>query len=172
MIPDVDYQPDPQDSTEDVSRQFGSTTLNDSTEDVFQTNEDVFQTNAAEPKGKEPSKYTGYLDDLEDLNFGGSIGKESPSLPPPIRPSTANAEKRSSLDDEDHRGALSDFSDYESSDEEAHKARASGSTPKKQRYVYVSDSDGEPSATALTTAVAEGKKKSNNPFADPFADKM
>ncbi|RXW22559.1 hypothetical protein EST38_g3297 [Candolleomyces aberdarensis] len=97
--------------------------------------------------------------DLEDLDFG-ALGASSSKLPPPMRPKRVEDDEEE--DEQDRRGSLSDFSDYESSDEETHRARAG--TSKRRDYVTVSD-DEEISgfAKASTTTV-------NDPFADPFAD--
>lgn len=68
----------------------------------------------------------------------------SSRLPPPIRPSGPRSED----DDDDFRGALSDYSDYESSDGETNN-RATGS---KTKEGHVNQSEDE------------------DPFADPFGD--
>lgn len=89
--------------------------------------------------------------DLQDLSFGGS----SSNLPPPLRPT------RTSMSDEGEeqrgRGSLSDFSDYESSDEETHRAG-------RKTYVTVSDNEEDIRGGGGATAASE------DPFADPFAD--
>jgi len=101
--------------------------------------------------------------DLQDLNLGPS-GVEQRNLQPPLRPTAA----RTSSEDEDtwHRGSLSDYSDYESSDEGAHN-RASTSKGKERNYVTVSDDD-------EIDARRDHKKgllqQEDDPFADPFAD--
>lgn len=80
--------------------------------------------------------------DLQDLSFGD----EQTSLPPPLQPS----HRHDASDDaewDEHRGSLSDFSDYES--EEDHRPAAVGS-----------------SSGAHSRARAEPE----DPFADPFAD--
>ncbi|KIJ29334.1 hypothetical protein M422DRAFT_54196 [Sphaerobolus stellatus SS14] len=97
--------------------------------------------------------------DLQDLEFGGN----APGLPEPLRPQTADS-------DEDYgpRGSLSDFSDYDSSDEETHnralKRRALSASPSgkgkghQQYSSYNSDDDprgGEPLID------------DSDPFADP-----
>jgi len=97
--------------------------------------------------------------DLEDLNFG-PLG--STNLPPPIRPTTLSDDDQ---DGQDRRGSLSDFSDYESSDENTHKANAGPSS--KRNYVTVSDSDEEAfKNTRVRTQTHD------DPFADPFADDL
>lgn len=88
-------------------------------------------------------------------------GKHS-VLPPPLKPNT-----RSKSSDEDHgRRTLSDFSDYESSDEEAHKKNvrnaASSSNNYSGRRVY-------PGASDLDITTGKGLLD-DNPFADPFGD--
>ena len=117
-------------------------------------------------KGKSPdvAQTVRVHPDLEDLNFG-PLGHTAANLPPPLRPSAMS-------DDEaeipDHRGSLSDFSDYESSDEETHKGRI-GSSSKKD-YVTVSDNEYE-SAAPLGAGPTQAKQTNeDDPFADPFAD--
>lgn len=91
--------------------------------------------------------------DLQDLNFG-DFGTEKRNLPPPMRPSAPVVRG-----DSWRRGSLSDFSDYESSDEETHahvpaSAPASMSTyPRNRAYGHASSDD-----------------DAADPFADPFAD--
>ncbi|KAF8807793.1 hypothetical protein BYT27DRAFT_7189886 [Phlegmacium glaucopus] len=100
--------------------------------------------------------------DLEDLNFG-PLGNSSTNLPPPIRPSALSDD---GLDqDSQARGSLSDFSDYESSDEETHRANAGSSS--KRNYVTVSDNEGESSVSRNSKTRTQAR---NDPFADPFAD--
>jgi hypothetical protein len=97
--------------------------------------------------------------DLEDLDFG-ALGASSSRLPPPMRPNRVDDDEDEDL--QDQRGSLSDFSDYESSDEETHKAKAG--TSKRKDYVTVSDDEEITGfAKASSTAV-------DDPFADPFAD--
>ncbi|KAH8997314.1 hypothetical protein EDB92DRAFT_1406640 [Lactarius akahatsu] len=114
--------------------------------------------------------------DLHDLSFG-ALGPEQrcagPStsrpltlnhldrnLQPPIRPTT-----HSSDDDQIYRGgSLSDFSDYESSDEEIHRrAGPSSDLHPRKAYVHVSDDGGDDDKNA-------GRHSIEDPFADPFAD--
>jgi LAS seventeen-binding protein 5 len=101
------------------------------------------------------------------------------NLPPPLRPDRSE-------DDDDYaaRGSLSDFSDYESSDEEKHNqytAAGASSRPTSGSYggarastsssrAYAMESDDEldtqkdPRQGLMSSAVEE------DPFADPFAD--
>lgn len=102
--------------------------------------------------------------DLEDLNFG-PLGASSTNLPPPIRPSALSDDGEQ--DDIEKRGSLSDFSDYESSDEETHKAVAGPSS--KRNYVTVSDDD-DGFATIAREAASTTSGVADDPFADPFAD--
>jgi hypothetical protein len=93
---------------------------------------------------------SGYVHpDLQDLSFGG-LGSERASLPPPIQPSPPRDASSAVVWDE-HRGSLSDFSDYESEDERqparTHLAGPSSGGQSGVRAVDVED-----------------------PFADPFAD--
>jgi len=87
--------------------------------------------------------------DLEHLSFG-PLG--ATSLPPPLRPSSAMR----SEDDRGRQGSLSDFSDYESSDEEAHAASSRKRGGKE--YFHVSDNPDDDYPVEA------------DPFADPFAD--
>jgi hypothetical protein len=96
--------------------------------------------------------------DLQDLNFG-PLGASSNNLPAPLQPS-AFSDDGNGPDEHtiyDGRGSLSDFSDYESSDEETHNAAVA--SPKRRKvgrdYVNVSDDPDD-----------------DDPFADPFADEV
>ncbi|KAF8167688.1 hypothetical protein B0H34DRAFT_682695 [Crassisporium funariophilum] len=102
--------------------------------------------------------------DLEDLNFG-PLGNSSTNLPPPLRPSTLSDDEQ---DNHEHRASLSDFSDYESSDEETHRATAGSSS--KRNYVTVSDSDDEGGPAFVAVDVKTRSQPRDDPFADPFAD--
>jgi LAS seventeen-binding protein 5 len=84
------------------------------------------------------------------------------NLPPPIRPNT-----RASYEEEEcTRGSLSDFSDYESSDEGRYEAaEQSSSFQVRTRYVHVSDNDEEEDAPRRIIG-----DEHEDPFADPFAD--
>ena len=86
----------------------------------------------------------------------------SGKLPPPIRPSAA---RRTSSDEDDSygRGSLSDYSDYESSDEETHN-RASTSS-RRRSYTAASNSEEGYHKKPLAAQTAQ-----EDPFADPFAD--
>ncbi|KAL1748994.1 hypothetical protein HDZ31DRAFT_79333 [Schizophyllum fasciatum] len=118
----------------------------------------------ARHKGKEPQNASQLHPDLEDLTFG-SLGQTSSSLPPPMRP-TATSERDSGTYD---GGSLSDFSDYESSDEETHNRREASSSRKD--YLSASDSD-EDAAVGFRSANDAGGlvDTEEDPFADPFAD--
>ena len=118
-------------------------------------------------KGKDrgPDPPTFVHPDLEDLNFG-PLGNTTTNLPPPIRPSTLSDDGAFDQDGRDRRGSLSDFSDYESSDENTHKAQAGPSS--KRNYVTVSDNDEEDSVAFKNTRVRT--QTHDDPFADPFAD--
>ncbi|EJF66817.1 seryl-tRNA synthetase [Dichomitus squalens LYAD-421 SS1] len=105
--------------------------------------------------------------DLQDLQFG-ALGSEQRGLPPPIRPTSA---RRSSSENDDtyRRGSLSDYSDYQSSDEDTHnRAGPSSSVQPRRGYVDVSDDDSshdvrrDPKQSLL--------RDTEDPFADPFAD--
>lgn len=101
--------------------------------------------------------------DLQDLSFG-SLGPEHRNLPPPIRPNARSSHE----DREISHGSLSDFSDYESSDEETYRRDAgesSGSRPRKTYFISVSDNDDDADDDARRHITDE-----EDPFADPFAD--
>ena len=104
--------------------------------------------------------------DLEDLSFG-PLGSSTTNLPPPIRPSTISDEGAFDQEGEDRRASLSDFSDYESSDENTHQKANAGSSSKRN-YVTVSDNEEEDSVTFRNTRVPT--QIHDDPFADPFAD--
>ncbi|KAI0824999.1 seryl-tRNA synthetase [Trametes gibbosa] len=100
--------------------------------------------------------------DLQDLQFG-SLGADKGKLPPPMRPSVPRS---SSEDDETwRRGSLSDFSDYQSSDEDAHNraAASSAAQPRRRGYVDVSDDDSPDVRRNPKQGLLE-----EDPFADPL----
>ncbi|KZT30870.1 hypothetical protein NEOLEDRAFT_1126522 [Neolentinus lepideus HHB14362 ss-1] len=106
--------------------------------------------------------------DLHDLSFG-SLGADQQNLPPPLRPS---APRRSDSDEDIsyRRGSLSDFSDYESSDEETHNRQASAagpSTSHAHRDPYF-DSNVDGRGEAKSSPLHDDD--SEDPFADPFKD--
>ncbi|KAK1228509.1 hypothetical protein PQX77_008449 [Marasmius sp. AFHP31] len=94
--------------------------------------------------------------DLEDLNFG-ALGASSSNLPPPMRPTTMSDEE-----EEIRRGSLSDFSDYESSDEDTHR----NTTHRRKDYVTVSDDSDD------ARVGTQNQPQEDDPFADPFADEV
>ncbi|KIJ21957.1 hypothetical protein PAXINDRAFT_159941 [Paxillus involutus ATCC 200175] len=95
---------------------------------------------------QEVGSSTGYVHpDLQDLSFG-ALESEQGSLPPPIKPSTPHASPGEAVWDQ-HRGSLSDFSDYESEDERWVPHQPGPSSHTQSRGNHVED-----------------------PFADPFAD--
>ena len=93
---------------------------------------------------------SGYVHpDLQDLSFGG-LGNEQSSLPPPMQPVLRNDTSTEPVWDQ-HRGSLSDFSDYES------------------------EEDPQPAGTHLAGPSSGGQSGGRvadieDPFADPFAD--
>ncbi|KAG2154621.1 hypothetical protein DEU56DRAFT_769437 [Suillus clintonianus] len=89
-------------------------------------------------------------EDLQDLSFG-SLGNEEGKLPPPMRP-TAHRTISPDSEWDQGRGSLSDFSDYESEEEE------------RPRY------DAHPHATSSSSRQSERIVDDEDPFADPFAD--
>ena len=83
-----------------------------------------------------------------------------------MRPTSA----RSSSEGEHwRRGSLSDFSDYESSDEETHNRAGPSSGSQQYRYDYAGASDDDlPRGTQHN--VKHVPAQVEDPFADPFAD--
>ncbi|KAH7930500.1 hypothetical protein BV22DRAFT_1054598 [Leucogyrophana mollusca] len=90
--------------------------------------------------------------DLQDLSFG-PLGSEQGKLPPPLRPSTHHSASTEGQWDEG-RGSLSDFSDYDSEEEERGRYPTHAAGP----------SVGAGSRTGGKLVDVE------DPFADPFAD--
>ena len=90
---------------------------------------------------------------------------ENRALPPPLRP---NARRTPSDDDDFGRGSLSDYSDYESSDEETQNNKnvhnaTSSSNDYSGRHAY-------PGASDLDITAKKGLLDEDDPFADPFGD--
>jgi len=103
--------------------------------------------------------------DLQELNFG-PLGTSSSDLPPPLRPSTrSNHSSDRNAHTHDTHGSLSDFSDYDSSEEE-HSSSARFLPQTKGGSDHL---DGSDDHTAGSTAFKPHPKDAN-PFADPFAD--
>ncbi|CAE6449917.1 unnamed protein product [Rhizoctonia solani] len=88
--------------------------------------------------------------DLQDLAWGGA---SSSNLQAPLQPGGQDATTEAYT----NRGSLSDFSDYDSSDEETHRNAAAGSS-----YNYR-----EATSAPLSSQQADDDE---DPFADPFAD--
>ncbi|KAI5121154.1 hypothetical protein M0805_007152 [Coniferiporia weirii] len=114
-----------------------------------------------------PPNSAGLHPDLQDLSFGG-MGPSHENLPPPLRPDAHSSDE----DDYNVRGSLSDYSDYDSSDEETRRKRttapagssygASSSRP----YATVSDEEVDTRKDTRQALLQE------DPFADPFADQQ
>lgn len=134
-----------------------------------------------------PTSPTYVHPDLQDLQFGalGSDQKyvsrhlhfvnsnslgifQSRGLPPPMRPTGV---RRSSSDEDEtwRRGSLSDFSDYQSSDEETHNRAGPSNAAQSRRRGYVDVSDNE-SSQDVRRDPKQGLLQEEDPFADPFAD--
>jgi len=106
--------------------------------------------------------------DLQDLNFG-ALGDEKRNLPPPLRPtSSADPDPGEDSDPWQHRGSLSDFSDYESSDEETHMQRLAAGQRVRRDRVSVSDDESEVGGKGKERLLIT--EPEDDPFADPFAD--
>lgn len=111
------------------------------------------------PRAEDDSPRSPIHPDLQDLSFG-ELGPEQRNLPPPIRPSSREENEYS-------RASLSDFSDYESSDEGTYEAAGQPSSSKARKlYVSVSDNDSD----QIGEEVARRHINDEDPFADPFAD--
>jgi len=95
-------------------------------------------------RGRDGPNSSAVHPDLEELEFG-DIGSTNSSLPPPITPSTLDSPTERSRE----RGSLSDFSDYDSSDEGLYERPSSSHGVRKYRTELSEEED---------------------PFADPFAD--
>jgi len=101
--------------------------------------------------------------DLEDLNFG-ELGEENNGLPVPLTPDAPHG----SSEEEVGRGSLSDFSDYESSGEEARRKRSKTASSSSNNY---SGRAGYSRASDLGVTAAGGSvEPDEDPFADPFGD--
>lgn len=132
-----------------------------------------------EKAGNGEERNGGYVHpDLQDLNFG-ALGASSNNLPPPLRPSALSDDGDAADDNEAwKRGSLSDFSDYESSDEETHNSRATSGSTSRRDYVSVSDSEDEAvlpvhgGKSVVNTKAALALVEVEDPFADPFADEV
>jgi LAS seventeen-binding protein 5 len=94
--------------------------------------------------------------DLEDLNLDDN-------LPAPIKPTTLGVEE-----DKGH-GSLSDYSDYDSSADEAPRASSSTANANSSRYDYkshrVNEADDYGGGDTHRNLLDD-----DDPFADPFAD--
>lgn len=98
--------------------------------------------------------------DLQDLDFG-PLGAEQRGLPPPLRPSLPEDDDEDSWD---HRGSLSDFSDYEDESDDVGRSQR-----KPQDRVTVSDNDDERSTIHHASGSGQKLVDVDDPFADPFA---
>jgi hypothetical protein len=117
-------------------------------------------------RGRAPEDDPNLHPDLHDLSFG-ALGSSSQNLPAPLRPS-ALSDDGEETNEAYARGSLSDFSDYDSSDEGAHNAAG----PSSQRdYVTVSDDETTGyKGTKVGSPVSKGALVDvDDPFADPFA---
>ncbi|KAJ7897086.1 hypothetical protein B0H14DRAFT_2676852 [Mycena olivaceomarginata] len=118
-------------------------------------------------RGKAPAEDDGNLHpDLHDLSFG-ALGSSSQNLPQPLRPS-ALSDDGDDTNEAYARGSLSDFSDYDSSDEDRHNGAGPSTT---RDYVTVSDDEtGGYRGTKVGSPVSKGALVDvDDPFADPFA---
>ena len=88
--------------------------------------------------------------------------RKNSGLPPPLRPNT----RSTSSGEDDLRGSLSDYSDYESSDEETHK-NAPNTASSSNGY---SGQPAYPGASDLGVATRKAQLDEDDPFADPFGD--
>lgn len=72
------------------------------------------------------------------------------------------------------RGSLSDYSDYESSNDETHQRRdfAEGSSTGRKRRAHITVSDDGDGDVGPTPPVLGKALEDEDPFADPFADEQ
>lgn len=131
------------------------------------------------PRAEDDSPRSPIHPDLHDLSFGelgpeqryaGSVVSQlftlnhgNRNLPPPIRPNTRSSHEET----EYSRGSLSDFSDYESSDEGTYEAAGQSSSSKARKpYLNISDDSDEVEGEDARRHISEDE----DPFADPFGD--
>ena len=85
------------------------------------------------------------------------------NLPPPIRPNTRSSREAN----EYSLASLSDFSDYESSDEGTYEGAGQSSSSKARKpYVNFSDDGSDEVEGDVRRHISENE----DPFADPFGD--
>ncbi|EJD03661.1 uncharacterized protein FOMMEDRAFT_82732 [Fomitiporia mediterranea MF3/22] len=118
-----------------------------------------------------PPSSAGLHPDLQELSFGG-IDTHA-DLPPPIRPDAHGSDD----EDFDARGSLSDFSDYDSSNEETHRRAATAPSSKQitGTSYRASSSRHYPTGSDVETDVREDPRQGltqEDPFADPFGDQQ
>lgn len=120
-------------------------------------------------KANSKSPYNDLHPDLADLDFKS----DARYLPPPMRPTTFKDDDESDKGDgDDKRGSLSDYSDYDSSEEGGGRGVSA-----KRSYVTVSDDSGAQlpmvvgPSNQLRAATHASTIRDDDPFADPFADK-
>lgn len=120
-------------------------------------------------RAKDRNYGTNVHPDLQDINFG-SIGASSNDLAVPLRPSTLSDDGNGQEESHEGRGSLSDFSDYDSSDEDSRNAAGySGSGKRRGGRDYVDVSD-DPDDHAVASNSRKAPESEADPFADPFAD--
>jgi len=104
--------------------------------------------------------------DLQELNFG-PLGASSNNLPAPLRPLTRPYHDGDhSVRGYDARGSLSDFSDYDSSEDHNPGANISSQTNRRDYLEASDESDDE----VLGSGTSKPHARGADPFADPFAD--
>ena len=94
--------------------------------------------------------------DLAGIRVQTSLGK------PPLEPNA----RQTSSDEDFARGSLSDFSDYESSDEETHNKNSRIATSSSNNY---SGGRAYPEASGFDATIRKDSP-GEDPFADPFGD--
>jgi len=116
-----------------------------------------------------PPPSAGVHPDLQDLSFG-TLGSNQGNLPPPLQPSGAGSEEEVSFGT---RGSLSDYSDYDSSDEETHNQRSAAASSSRQAQASASTAFGTKPARRHYVNVSDeevgARQEEDDPFADPFA---
>ncbi|KAF9460132.1 hypothetical protein BDZ94DRAFT_1223642 [Collybia nuda] len=106
--------------------------------------------------------------DLQDLNFG-PLGASSNHLPAPLQPSTLSDDGNGQDEVYEVRGSLSDFSDYDSSEEDSRKVVGYPGSGKRKGKNYVDVSD-DPEDHGVAPNSRKAPESEADPFADPFAD--
>jgi len=166
---------DERDESAQLAARMGKTTLAEkATASEFTRSQEKQRAFAPARTASDPSG--DIFSDLRDLSFGGLAQTESNALPPPLRPSAAGSQ--GDREENIGLGSLSDYSDYNSSDEEVREnhtrhssgagtSRASGAAALRD---WVRDSDDE-DADVRVDPHRGLLVEEEDPFADPTESK-